>query len=255
MVTIDDYPAEIVDCCPICKTVGRWVMKVPVASVETCLDVFTCPTCNCTYVSALMTKEAMDDFYSSGKYFNHVSEIRKDRGNFGERARAMRILVLLMSVIPEDKPTRALDVGCSQGHLLERLKDWSYGIETVGYDLYPDPDAVHEVVTDKSEVTGEFDLITCIHTLEHAYDPMAELEWMNSLLADGGVLLLELPTSCYIMLEHPITFSTDAVPVIMEHIEINNYVTMTSEAMESCYVLAKKSNGVVKGKSNATIST
>ena len=113
-------------------------------------------------------------------------------------------------------------------------------METVGYDIYHDPDAIREVIHNKSEITGEFDYITCIHTLEHMYDPMAELEWMNSLLADGGMLMLELPVVNYVMLEHPVTFSVKAMPMLMEHIGIKTYTSMHVPALESCIVFGKK---------------
>ncbi len=243
---------EIVECCPICGTDGEYQMTAPTRQGIN-LDVYSCPTCNVTYNSPRMTKDAMKEFYSSGEYFDGVREPRRIRGDFGERNRALRnVLVLMNSNVK--RPNRCLDVGCSQGHFLARIRDWSFGVETVGYDLYNDPDAIRDVITGKSEVTGEFDLITCIHTLEHIHDPMAELEWMNSLLADDGILMLELPIVRYIMVEHPITFSMECIPVMMEHIDIGTYTTMKLKNYDSCIVFGKKGVRLDERKSNGDMA-
>ena len=240
MVTLGEYAAENVECCVICGGKGEFVFNAPTPHDDIALDVYSCPDCKCTYNSPRMTEDAMASFYQSGEFFNRANNTRNGRGDYGERHRAVRLLFLLLQLTNIKNPTRCLDVGCSQGHFLERLKDWSFGVETVGYDLYVDPEAICEVISDKSDITGEFDFISCIHTLEHVYDPMAELEWMNSLLVDDGLLVLELPVERQIMLEHPITFSADAVPLLMEHIGIKNYTTINAPSLASCLVFAKK---------------
>jgi len=243
MVKLGKYDAEVVEYCPICRTVGEFIVKATTDNKDINFDVYICPKCNCSYNSPRMTPEAMTEYYSSGDYITRTLEKRNGRGNFGERRRALRMMAMLMW-LPFKKvpsPTRALDVGCSQGHFLERMRDLWIDLETVGYDIYKDPDAVHEVVTDKDEITGEFDFISCIHVLEHIYDPIAELKWMESLLSKGGFLLLEVPTMRHIILEHPITFSLDTIPVAMEQIGIKDYsVIELPESYASCLVVAKK---------------
>jgi 2-polyprenyl-3-methyl-5-hydroxy-6-metoxy-1,4-benzoquinol methylase len=181
----------------------------------------------------------MMKFYAEGDYMDDVSK-RRRRGSFGERNRAIRIITILLNLTNINIPKRALDVGCAQGHLLARIEDWAYNVETVGYDLYKDPDAIREVITDKDKITGTFDFISCIHTLEHMYDPIAQLKWMNSLLDDGGTMVLELPTERYILLEHPVVFSVKSVSVMMAIIGIKNFTTIHSDATESVMVFAKK---------------
>jgi 2-polyprenyl-3-methyl-5-hydroxy-6-metoxy-1,4-benzoquinol methylase len=187
-----------------------------------------------------MTYNSMIEFYKNGDYRAEIEVKRRGKGNFGERRRALRLMTLIANMTHIQPPNRCLDVGCSQGHLLQRVRDWSMDVDTVGYDLFEDPEAVHPVVTDKSEVTGTFDLITCIHTLEHTYDPMAELSWMGGMLEDDGVLVLELPVVRFIMLEHPVTVSLKTIPFLMEHIGIKDYSTLHVPELESCIVFAVK---------------
>lgn len=240
---IGKYNAENVVRCPICGTVGSFIFDAPTLDVSINFDVHNCPNCNCTYNDPRMTESEMVRFYQSGDYIKRTLKKRNGRDNFGERNRALRLMMIMMNMtnlFHSKIPSRCLDVGCSQGHLLERMKDFWYEVETVGYDVYKDPKAIREVVTDRNEIEGKFDLITCIHVLEHTYDPMAELEWMESLLSEDGTLVLELPIVRYIMLEHPITFAVDTVPVMMERIGFKNFTTMDCPKLESCIVFAKR---------------
>jgi 2-polyprenyl-3-methyl-5-hydroxy-6-metoxy-1,4-benzoquinol methylase len=50
-------------------------------------------------------------------------------------------------------------------------------------------------------VTGEFDLITCVFTLERVDDPAGALAWMKDRLAPNGTLLVEMPMGKFNRLE------------------------------------------------------
>lgn len=225
------YDAEPVECCPICDGTGEFIMDIPDGYA-----VHTCKNCGCTYLNPKMTADAMEEYYRSGDYVGQFTS----NGDFFERRRAMMRMLLITQFTNLDMPSRVLDVGCGNGHFLMRMRDWVRNVETVGYDLYRRPGRVHEVITDKDEITGEFDFISCIHALEHMYDPMKELEWMNSLLAEGGSIYLELPVKRKIMLEHPVTFTPEAVPFLMEHIGIGTYTSIDVPNLESVIVFGKK---------------
>lgn len=235
MVMLGEYEAEEVECCPICKGEGAFMISNPDPSIKAVLSAYMCLRCGCMYLSPKMTPEAMNEYYRSGDYLR-----RSKYSNFMERRRALMRMLIVLQFTNITNPKRCLDVGCANGYFLKRMQDWSRDVETVGYDLFEYPDAVHEITTDKSKIEGEFDFIACIHALEHMHDPMAELEWMNSLLAYDGVMMLELPIKRYIKVEHPVTFSPDVVPIMMEHIGIENYSQLTVPDLESCIVLAKK---------------
>lgn len=239
MVMLGKWQAEEIDCCPICGGEGRFVMTAPDPSQGEIitLNVYECKKCSCAYNNPRMTKDAMNDYYQSGDYIKGF----ENYDDFGERRRAMVRALLISEYVNINQPKRALDVGCGHGYFLQRMRDWVRNIDTVGYDLYVHPDAVHEVITDKNEITGTFDFISCIHVLEHTYNPLGELAWMDSLLDPGGFLFLELPTKRKIMLEHPIVFSPDAVPVLMDHINIGTYTRLDVPNLESSIVFGKKS--------------
>ena len=76
-------------------------------------------------------------------------------------------------IVREFRPTRALDVGCAKGFLVEALRD--RGVEAWGFDI--SEYAISEVRADMrpfcrvasldGAIQEEYDLITCIEVLEH----------------------------------------------------------------------------------------
>ena len=208
-----NYQCEDVDCCPVCGGEGKFDVSRDDEELGKIVNIqmYSCVDCESVYHNPRMTKEIMEDYYASG-----VFRETHETSAVHEQNRADRLMAVL-GMYDAIQPKRCLDVGSSRGWLLSRIKE-KYGAEVVAYDIYSDPDAVIKPVNDKSDIDGKFDLITCIHTLEHFHDPMAELTWMGSMLAEDGYLLFEIPTVRKIMHPHPVIFSKRAVNLLMEHI-------------------------------------
>ncbi len=211
-----DINFEPVDACPVCGGEGSFDVTGTTNELGKNIDIhmYSCADCESVYHNPRMTKSVMDEYYASGVF----RETHEDNGMHEDHRAARLISILEYKNIKA--PKRCLDVGSSRGYLLSRIQD-KYGAETVGLDLYSDPDAVIAPVTDRKEVIGKFDLITCIHTLEHFHDPMKELAWMKSKLAKGGKLLVEIPMVKKVIHPHPVLFSRKSIPIIMEHVGLD----------------------------------
>jgi SAM-dependent methyltransferase len=94
--------------------------------------------------------------------------------------------------------TRILDVGAGSGTFLKVLyrAGWRH---LAGIDPYLQQD--HHVTSDVwvrrqpiEQATGEYDLITLHHVLEHLEDQVGTLEACRGLLADNGRILVRIPT-------------------------------------------------------------
>ena len=94
--------------------------------------------------------------------------------------------------------SRVLDFGCGNGGFLLRAKTLAASV--AGIEL---EDRVREEVSDidifefcKDLPDGaQYDLITAFHVIEHLEDPRHKVEELGALLAPGGRLVIEVPSS------------------------------------------------------------
>lgn len=96
---------------------------------------------------------------------------------------------------------RLLDVGCSNGRLLQDMCELGWQVSGVevnegaarfareqrGLEVYNG--TLHEA----KFPDNYFEAITCSHVLEHFHDPLGELEEMRRILKPGGQLIIALP--------------------------------------------------------------
>jgi SAM-dependent methyltransferase len=97
---------------------------------------------------------------------------------------------------------KIIDVGCGQGSLLRKLN--LPKLEKFGLD--PIQDTVNNLTDEVTFINGfietydvsnidEFEVVSCISSLEHYYSPEAVLEKFNNMLILDGMLVLEIPDS------------------------------------------------------------
>ena len=225
---------EPVTCCPVCGGVGTLDIVTHDHEVDVELRVYSCNNCDTSYHNPRMSYISTTEYYKSGTYRAKPERLI----NEATVARRIELAVNLIDATARVKPTRCLDVGCSRGYLSRALRE-KYGADVVGYDIYHDPCAVIEVISDKNNIDGKFDLITCIHVLEHLYDPMGELTWMASLLTPNGMLMIEIPMARVVTAPHPIVYARNAVPLLMKHINAE-YIFIDMQVVDIGIIMAWK---------------
>lgn len=105
---------------------------------------------------------------------------------------------LAFAGLPRGRRTRVLDVGCGAGVLVYSLG--LAGVETaVGVDPFAPADRDFDSGAsikraDLADLTGTYDLVMFHHSLEHVPDPVESLRQARRLLADGGRILVRMPT-------------------------------------------------------------
>ncbi|HYD79820.1 MAG TPA: class I SAM-dependent methyltransferase [Paucimonas sp.] len=109
---------------------------------------------------------------------------------------------------------RFLDVGCGEGWSLRYFTDRGWDGRGLDYSEYgckhQNPDLLPRVTTgdihhNLKALVGEgrqFDCIWLDNVLEHVLDPLAILGDMHALLAERGVLMIEVPNDCSVIQHH-----------------------------------------------------
>lgn len=96
------------------------------------------------------------------------------------------------------KPGRTLDVGAGWPYLAHCLAELGCDAGAIDGEPIPSPDLrVQAVKLDFEQWSGDspanFQLVTCIHSFEHQYQPLAALRKLRRIVADDGRVFIRLP--------------------------------------------------------------
>ncbi|MHA2377007.1 MAG: class I SAM-dependent methyltransferase [Candidatus Thorarchaeota archaeon] len=180
-----------VDQCPVCGGEGlhfdppKQVLQLE--GFEKFLEVYSadvCQTCGTIYQNPRISE--LEKYYAGGSY-----RVEHPPNPKVEEKRALRLAELIERFKIE--PKSCLDIGSGSGVLLKYLEVFNYA-KVLGLEYDRNISEIDTVVYSKDDVEGKFDLITCIHVMEHMPHPAQELKWMLSKLNEGGTILLEIPT-------------------------------------------------------------
>lgn len=168
------------------------------------------------------------DIYSLSGGSEHL--IFEDGSEFS-KTRSARILDHLKTNCLVQNSGLFLDVGCNNGLFLStfanRYPDWSlYGFE-------PSQKYEEHILKIKNieqffygsleDIHLKFDLVAAVHVLEHVENPCEFLKQIHSLLADDGVLLIQLPNILdnpfdMIVFDHCLHFSSPVLSAFCKSI-------------------------------------
>jgi len=186
----------ILDNCPNCQSVNlapyQTVSTAPFLSVvvfggtlmvNTLSQYVACADCGLVSQSPRVTDERLMEYYASGFYRNTLGiTVESMDADEMERSKGIAEWLLQKGCSPETH----LDIGCSRGYLLELVNAFIKH----GFDYNPEYSQNLHVYNDKTEL-GKYDLVSAIHVLEHATDPLADLRWYKELSTDK--VLIEVP--------------------------------------------------------------
>jgi SAM-dependent methyltransferase len=147
--------------------------------------------------------------------------------------RSERLVDFLKSAATLPECGRLIDIGCGNGAALARfsnaLPEWQlYGNELSDRALprlRSMPNFVELYTVPIDEIGGRFDLVSMIHSLEHMPSPRSALENAKGLLAEDGVLFVEVPdveTSPFDLLvaDHLAHFSRDTLRYLVAQVGV-----------------------------------
>lgn len=187
--------------CPLCGQAGPFSPFIRAAQA-TCIDFAPrysfacCPRCQFVFQDPVLTDDSIDEYYREVYRWQTCGGVfPTDECMTSEAVRAVINIRFLDRW--KVRPLRVLDVGSSSGAFLAALKN-HYGCKVAGVEpntnyAVQSARAGFPTYTRSEEVIGSFDLITCVHTLEHIKRPLKILRTMWDLCQEGGKLFVEVP--------------------------------------------------------------
>jgi SAM-dependent methyltransferase len=181
-----------------------------------------CEGCGLVYQHPRLTTEQLDALYTHGlrahmgaptptaPYLAHASQVAATDFAWLERA--------WPSVANGELPRRGrlLEIGCATGRFLARARARGFSVAGVEpeqeyseFGRRQDGLEIHTgFVEDVSLPPSSFDLIACLHVVEHVPDPVKFLETARTLLRPGGHLYVVVPNlrQYDVSLRHPDLF-------------------------------------------------
>ncbi len=114
-----------------------------------------------------------------------------------------RLKSLVSPFIGKKDKTKILDYGCGSGEFIITCSELK-GTFCVGYDINPPNLNLKSniVFTNKDNILatyGKYDLIFSFQVIEHIFDPLKFLTFLESLLSENGKLIIETPSSSGIL--------------------------------------------------------
>jgi SAM-dependent methyltransferase len=180
------------DPCPICGSAAR-ISEV----VEGGFAYARCRTCTTLSLNPLPDPSAVRRWYCSdrGVTYHRAADIFRA---LERRAEARWRWSIVRRYIPR-RGGAVLEVGCGAGYFLEQVR--RSGRRAFGLELGEDDarfarsvlglDVRVGTLEDRPFGYGRFDAVVLFEVLSHLRDPVATLREVRSLLAPGGVLILE----------------------------------------------------------------
>ncbi len=213
-----------------------------------------CRDCGLVFINPRMTGEEYGKFYSSNAYRRLYSkkeapdtilDASSIRGA-EEKLRFIKNRVNLAKIMPK----KFIDVGCSAGYLAYLFKKagWDsigiepsikfsdYGSRKFGIKILP-------ILLEDMKTVKKYGFIALIHVFEHFTEPEIALKKLRSLLADGGVMYLEVPNVWEFYgrfegdVQHPYFYSPPTLRTLLER---NGFSVIWIDAGTAVRIFAKK---------------
>lgn len=158
-----------------------------------------CQTCDLVFTSPrprdeVISQRYRDTYYEDGR--NSYRELQLAPPSFGDLEIAKQMCRLART--SPSGSLRSVDVGCGGGTLVEAFA--LAGFESSGVEpsrsLARDGMAAGRPITDmppEALPPASYEVVTCMHVLEHVADPLMFVGQMARLLVPTGLLVIEVP--------------------------------------------------------------
>ena len=196
------YKGEEVDC-PVCGSSNHGQIATSDRKMKR-LSTQVCHDCGLFFTNPMPTEAELTRYYAATYRAEYqFARFRPSKVHKGLKTNEARFRAdQLAQVMDLSQPMRFLDFGTGSGELPRHMA--SLGHAATGFE--PGADFADHAEAERGKATiltgrwqdmgfapDSFDVITCLHVLEHLSTPVEALGRLREWLAPGGVLFLEVP--------------------------------------------------------------
>jgi SAM-dependent methyltransferase len=193
--------------CPICQAYGgtpAFGGRRPPSISErdtSKFELVECRVCGCAYVTPAPSPESLVSYYPADYYDDKAGRVSATmlRLDF-LGSPLLRFTNRQLKVKRSSTQRRALEIGCGPGNNLQPYRRSGWIVDGVE----PNPKLAERAKQQGVRILGKFadgdtisegyyDVIIMNHSLEHTYDPRLTLATSSTVLADDGLIFVELP--------------------------------------------------------------
>jgi len=168
-------------------------------------QVMLCQSCGFMFTNPRFTAEEMSTKYEAINELGSVKKRYQVQPPRNLDVRAKRVYSLIMALVKtKNQRLRMLDYGGAWGYsLIPFVESGGLGY-ILDYEKWHLPDGIEYLGEDLVELEPNelFDVILCLHTLEHAIEPINLLQGLSAHLSESGLLYVEVPLGCFHECKH-----------------------------------------------------
>jgi len=186
--------------CLVCNSVN----SIPLKTGNKDVNHFICKDCGLIYIWPFQTKSSLESFYE-GDDSSDAQGVKLKSHKKTQQMISEGVLDEAKSIIKNsglnnlDNKKKILEIGSSKGNLLNAFK--LEGFDVLGIEPsklaakhskqnYNFP--VINNIFENVEIKSKFDLVLCIHMLEHVNNPIEFLSKIKNVLNDQGILYIKV---------------------------------------------------------------
>lgn len=164
-------------------------------------DVVCCKKCGFVFADTPVKQAVYDYFYTEWSKYEDEKTSTGGGNSIYDSERLYDTALIISERFPE-KNISILDIGCGNGGLLEKLKNFGF-IDLTGYDpssacvkhmYHKNINAIQGSLFNISPLNSkQFDLVILSHVMEHICDMEKAKEAISNLIKDKGHLYIETP--------------------------------------------------------------
>ena len=229
--------------CPLCQSDDNEFVSSYPGTFLSCKELLQCKNCELIFADKLPSKKELDEYYSTGLYYDKVSDpYNPEFLEFSLKLSRSRLNLINSKININEKP-RIVDIGAGNAILGIALKEC---YDEADYDVVePDKEVrskygnwVNKQFSNISELKiGNYDLVFMNQVLEHVPDPLGFLVSVEKLLKPEGYVYIDVPYLDYLFKPsiepHLLFLNKKSVSVLLEKTRFKTIFCDTAGMMHS----------------------